>query len=78
MEIRLKYLKPADFQELSVPVLPRHPFFVRVSLLSVDRSVSLSEFLFSLWTQKCVCVRVSLLSVDTEVCLFQSFSSVYR
>jgi hypothetical protein len=84
MEIRLKYLKPADFQEQRVLILLRHPFLVRVSLLSVDtgvylcqnfsslcghRSVSLSEFLFCLWTQNCVFFRVSLLSVDTELCL---------
>jgi hypothetical protein len=92
MEIRLKYLKPAEFQEQRVVILPRHPFFVRVSLLSVDTEVCLcQEFLFYLWTQKCVFFRVSLLSVDTEVCfvidsllsvdtevcLCQSFFSVF-
>jgi hypothetical protein len=81
METRLKYLKHADFQEQRISILPKHPFFVIVSFLSVDtemclyqsfssvcghRSVFLSEFLFWLWTQECVFVRVSLLSVDTE------------
>lgn len=62
MAIRLKYLKPADFQKQRILILPRHPFFVRVSLLFVG-------------TEECF-VRVSLLSVDKEVCLCQSFSSV--
>jgi hypothetical protein len=89
MAICLKYLKPAEVQEQRFLIIPRHPFFVRVSLLSVDTEACLcqnfssvcghrgaSEFLFCLWTQKLVFFRVSLLSVDTEVCLCQNFSSV--